>query len=209
MKNSVLYIKIEQSKDILNKRIFLQDIAKIMCSDKKIEHELNQTIFWTVTATENTKYMFSVMKVIELIEKSHPELEVVNLGETDFVINYIVPKQRSKSVEYVKVLFVSLTAFFGGAFSIMTFNTDVSVSEIFDRLYLLVMGQAKSGGSILEVGYSIGLLVGILVFFNHFSKKKKQQDPTPIQVEMRTYEEDVNKALIKEASREGTTIDAN
>lgn len=209
MKNSVLYIKIEQSKDILNKRIFLQDIAKIMCSDKKIEHELNQTIFWTVTATENTKYMFSIMKVIELIEKSHPELEVVNLGETDFVINYIVPKQRSKSVEYVKVLFVSLTAFFGGAFSIMTFNTDVSVSEIFDRLYLLVMGQAKSGGSILEVGYSIGLLVGILVFFNHFSKKKKQQDPTPIQVEMRTYEEDVNKALIKEASREGTTIDAN
>lgn len=209
MKNSVLYIKIEQSKDILNKRIFLQDIAKIMCSDKKIEHELNQTIFWTVTATENTKYMFSIMKVIELIEKSHPELEVVNLGETDFVINYIVPKQRSKSVEYVKVLFVSLTAFFGGAFSIMTFNTDVSVSEIFDRLYLLVMGQAKSGGSILEVGYSIGLLVGILVFFNHFSTKKKQQDPTPIQVEMRTYEEDVNKALIKEASREGTTIDAN
>lgn len=209
MRNGVLYLKIEQSIDVLNKRVFLRDIAKIMCSDKKIEHELNQTTFWTVTATENTKYIFSVMKVIELIEKLHPELEVVNLGENDFIINYIVPKQTKKGMEYFKVAFVSLTAFFGGAFSIMTFNTDVSVSEIFDRLYLLVMGQAKSGASIIEVGYSIGLLIGILVFFNHFSKKKKQEDPTPIQVEMRTYEEDVNKALIKEASREGTTIDAN
>jgi len=34
-------------------------------------------------------------------------------------------------------------------------------------------------------------------------------DPTPLQVEMRIYEEEVNKALIKEASREGNTIDVD
>ena len=42
MKNSVLYLKIEQSMDILNKRVYLQDIAKIMCNDKKAEHELKR-----------------------------------------------------------------------------------------------------------------------------------------------------------------------
>ncbi|MSS63518.1 stage V sporulation protein AA [Velocimicrobium porci] len=209
MKNSILYLKIEQSMDILNKRVYLEDIAKIMCNDKKAEHELNKTIFYTITAKEDTKYMFSVMKVIELIEKSHPELDVVNLGESDFVLNYKVPKEQKKTMEYCKVAFVSLTAFFGGAFSIMTFNTDVSVSEVFDKIYLLVMGQAKSSGSIVEIGYSLGLIVGILVFFNHFSNKQRHEDPTPIEVEMRIYEEDVNKALIKEAAREGKTIDAN
>ena len=68
MKNSVLYLKIEQCMDILNKRVYLQEIAKIMCNDKKAEHELNKTIFYTITAKEDTKFMFSVMKVIELIE---------------------------------------------------------------------------------------------------------------------------------------------
>ena len=47
------------------------------------------------------------------------------------------------------------------------------------------------------------------MFFNHYTKRGLREDPTPVQVEMRIYEEDVNKALIKNASREGKTIDAN
>jgi stage V sporulation protein AA len=71
----------------------------------------------------------------------------------------------------------------------------------------MVMGEAKQGGSVLEISYAIGLPVGILVFYNHFKRRDIKNDPTPIQVEMRTYEEQMNKAMIKTAAREGKTID--
>ena len=47
----------------------------------------------------------------------------------------------------------------------------------------------------------------IIVFFNHIGGRRITKDPTPIEVEMRIYEEDVNKALIATADREGKTMD--
>ena len=118
-------------------------------------------------------------------------------------------KEKSKAWEYVKTIFVSLIVFFGAAFTIMTFDEDVSVSNVFDKIYQLVMGTSKQGGSILELSYAIGLPIGILVFYNHFRRKQIKDDPTPLQIEMHNYEEQANKALITAASREGHTIDVN
>jgi stage V sporulation protein AA len=99
--------------------------------------------------------------------------------------------------------------FCGAAFTIMTFNADASVKDVFDLIYELVKGTKKDGGSILEIAYSIGLPLGIIVFFNHFSKVQLGKDPTPLQVQMRLYEENLDKTLIENASREGKTIDSN
>ena len=59
----------------------------------------------------------------------------------------------------------------------------------------------------LEISYSIGLGLGILVFFNHFLKWKMNADPTPLEVEMRTYEEDICKTLIEDAGRKEREVD--
>ena len=69
------------------------------------------------------------------------------------------------------------------------------------------MGSAPEGTTILELTYSIGLPIGILVFFNHFSKVALSKDPTPIEVQMRTYETDVNTTLIQNAEREESGVD--
>ena len=60
-----------------------------------------------------------------------------------------------------------------------------------------------------EVGYSIGLPVGILLFFNHFTSWKFSLDPTPLEVEMRLYEENVNKTLIQNEERKEDDIDVS
>ncbi len=209
MKDGVLYIKIEQNTEVLNKKIFLQDFAKLYCSDSDILKDLKQMLFWTVKSKEDIKYMFSVMKVIEVIQDKYSGLEIINLGETDFIITYKVSRQKNKLLEYGKVAFVVLTAFFGGAFSIMTFNTDVSIADVFGLTYQLVLGQEQMGVGIVEIGYSVGLVVGIMVFYNHFFHKMLHNDPTPIQVEMRKYEEELNSAMIQDAAREGKMIDVN
>ena len=69
------------------------------------------------------------------------------------------------------------------------------------------MGAPKEGFSVLELSYSIGIIIGILVFFNHFGKKKSSVDPTPIEVEMRLYENDIQTTVIAEYSRKGQELD--
>lgn len=61
---------------------------------------------------------------------------------------------------------------------------------------------SQSGSPGTEIFYSLGIGVGVVFFFNHFGHGKITQDPTPIEVQMRTYEEDVDKALIAEHDRQ-------
>ena len=209
MQDRKLYLKIEQNVEVLNTRVYLRDIAKMYSSDSKMVHELNKTEFMVIKEKESTKYMISILKVVELIGKKYPDAEVINMGENDFILSYLLPQKKGKKGEYIKAAIVCLIIAIGSAFSIMTFNTDVSVSDVFDKTYELVIGKGAQSNGVLELSYSIGLPIGICVFFNHFSRKATHNDPTPLQVEMRIYEEEANRAMIKNAAREGKTIDAN
>ena len=48
-----------------------------------------------------------------------------------------------------------------------------------------------------------------LLFFNHFASWKITVDPTPIEVEMRLYEENLNKTLIKNGGRKESGVDVS
>lgn len=64
----------------------------------------------------------------------------------------------------LKIVFVVLISFFGAAFSAMAFNNDVDTVTMFGQIYQLVTGRTSDGFTILEITYSIGLIVGILIF---------------------------------------------
>ena len=53
----------------------------------------------------------------------------------------------------------------------------------------------------MEIAYSVGIGLGVVFFFNHFGPRKLTQDPTPMEVEMRVYEDQVNTTLIDQEDR--------
>ncbi len=207
MKENELYVRIEQHSLVTKETVRLEDVAKLYGLDKESVNELGGLVLAEFTGEKDDTKVFSILKVIELVHEVQPSWSVNNMGETEFVVEYKAAIRTNKVLDYGKSAIVSLVAFFGAAFTIMTFNTDVNVGEVFAQFYELVMGRTHSGGTILELSYCVGLPIGILVFYNHFSKRKIHNDPTPIQIEMRKYEEDIDKALIKNAEREGKTID--
>ena len=83
----------------------------------------------------------------------------------------------------------------------MSFNNDVNLTGMFSQIYELLTGRSSDGFTILELTYSIGLAAGILIFFNHFGRKKFSVDPTPMEVEMRSYEDQVDTTIIEQESR--------
>lgn len=86
-------------------------------------------------------------------------------------------------------------------------NNDVDVSKLFGQIYELVIGKESNGFTILEIMYSVGLVVGIIIFFNHFGKKRFTVDPTPMEVQMRLYENDIQTTLVEDAARRKNEID--
>ncbi len=205
----VIYIKAEQATIVKNKKVFLEDVVTMTGPDKKVLHELGGEVLFVVPDEQKQKYIFSIMKVIEFIQKKHPDYLIVNEGEIDFIVEYQPPQKKEKWKDVLKIIFVCLAVTIGSAFTIMTFNQDASVSEIFARLEKIIAGSETEGPGLLELGYCIGLPTGIIIFFNHFSHLKMSSDPTPLQVQLRIYEKDSNEAILKSASREGKTIDVS
>ena len=129
------------------------------------------------------------------------------MGESDFILECKAGIAENKVLETVKTIVLCIVIFFGAAFTIMTFNNDVGVADVFSRFYEQVIGQKSNGVTEIEIFYAIGMPIGITIFYNHIGKKKVTHDPTPIQVEMRKYEQDVDTTFIENASREGKSID--
>ncbi|HIR87753.1 MAG TPA: stage V sporulation protein AA [Candidatus Fimimorpha faecalis] len=195
-----LYIKLEQNITVNEPMIVIGHIAQMWCKDKDVLSRC-MALKLTNIPTQKGRYLYSVFDVVQLIQQNYPDVEVENLGETDFIVEYGLNQKGNKIWEWVRTLFISIIIFFGAAFAIMTFNNDVGVSDVFQKIYHLVTGAESNGFTAIEIGYSIGLPLGILVFYNHFSKKKVTSDPTPLEVEMRLYEQDLNTAIIKDAER--------
>lgn len=215
VKSETLYIKIAQNTIVTNRHVKLADIAKMECTDPSIVRQLKQKKIYTfedsiqVKKQKNQMRVFSILKIIELIHEEYPNVDISNEGEKDFIIEYIPNPQKPKWVNAVKTIALCIIIFFGAAFAIMTFNNDVGVTEVFAKFYEQVMGVKSGGMTELEICYSIGLSIGILIFFNHVGKKKITPDPTPMQVEMRKYEMDIDTTFIENAERKGHSIDVN
>lgn len=197
-----LYLKIEQNCIVYERCVKLQDIASVECTDVGIRRQLLQEQIYHFHGNEKSSFVqvFSILYIIRKIHEKYPTLEIENIGESDFVIRY-VPVQEKKAVQYLKTAIVCVILFFGSAFTIMTFIEDVSVLNVFSALYTRVTGQKYTGVSALEICFCIGLAIGIMVFYNHVGKKKITNDPTPIQIAMRKYEQDVDMTYIETSSR--------
>ena len=193
--NAVLYMQIDANIQIKHPHIYLQDIARLSCSDSKILNRLRVMPVINLKPDAPGRYVMSVMDLVDKIQQKEPDLTVTPLGETDFILTYEKPGSQNPIFRWLKIALVCLITFFGAAFSIMTFNADVDVEKLFQRIYFQVTGQNSSGFTPLEIAYSAGLGLGILFFFNHFGHRKITADPTPMQVQMRKYEDDVNTTI--------------
>ncbi len=215
VKNETLYIKIDQNTIVTDRHVKLSDIAKMECTDAAIVRQLKQKKIYTFSDSvhpknqKNQMKVFSILKIIELIHEEYPNVEVTNEGEKDFIIEYTPDREKPKILNAIKTIVLWVIIFFGAAFTIMAFNNDVGVGDVFSRFYEQVTGTPSNGVTELEICYSIGLAIGIIIFFNHVGRKKITPDPTPIQVEMRKYEKDIDTTFIENAERKGHSIDVN
>ena len=208
--SETVYIKADRNVEVTKPEVTLGDVLKIECSNPNMVPKLNTLKLLKFHHTDKkhqNRTAVSILRVIQCIHEQYPNIDVQNMGETHFIVTYEEQQTAGGAVHYMKAAVVVVISFIGAAFSIMAFNNDVDTTKMFSQIYELLTGNKSDGFTILELTYCIGLVIGILTFFNHFGKKKFSVDPTPMEVEMRLYENDIQSTLIETYSRKEKELD--
>ena len=125
--SDTLYLQLDQNIQVTHPHIYLQDIAKLSCSNSKILNRIRVMPVANLDPDKPGRYVMSVMDLISEIKKKEPDLEINNIGEADFIITFKNKPGSGLVWQWCKTLFVCLICFFGAAFAIMTFNNDAKV----------------------------------------------------------------------------------
>lgn len=202
-----LYIKFDTRCKAPEGKVLLGDVGSVLCEDKAVQAKARAIKLMDMPKKKKYREIFSVLTVIEMIQKQCPGVSVNNIGSPDFIVEYS-GEPANKVAELVKGIIIGIIILFGSGFAIMTFNNDVGIPELFQKLYEMVPGS-NPDSHILEICYSIGLTFGIVIFYNHFGGARFDNDPTPIEVQMRSYETDIDSAVIETAGRNGQEKDVS
>ncbi len=213
MKENTLYIALEQSILVDSPSVTIGDISSIFCKDKNIDNRVRELQVTHLPGNTKAQVVITVMKLIEIINKEFENLTIETIGNSETIVYYDSGRKKGTFKQKAKVGFLILLAFFGTSFSIMSYNQDSGTYDLLEKLYTIFTGDTlESITTPFAVGiicYCIGLAIGMIVFFNKGINKKLTDDPTPLQVQMRLYEQDVNKCIVIDSTRNKKTIDVN
>lgn len=91
---------------------------------------------------------------------------------------------------------VWLLLFIGAALAIIYFHEDVSMQQVHQRLYYMITGEFNAQPLLFQIPYSLGLGLGMVLFFNHVFQKRINEEPSPLEVEMFQYQQSLDQYVI-------------
>ncbi|MBE1446029.1 stage V sporulation protein AA [Paenibacillus sp. OAS669] len=193
--NPTLYIRLRKRVCVRRgEEIYLGRIAQLLV-DSDYEEPLNHLLIHQPKENEGNKILIDMMLIVEKVRKLYPFFQIEHFGEPHCLIDI---HESRKPPNIVQIIVVWLLLFVGSGLAIMNFHADVSMAEVHRRIYQLLTGKWEQHPLILQIPYSIGIGIGMIVFFNHLFKKKFNEEPSPLEVEMFLYEENVNTYVVAE-----------
>ncbi|SLJ91658.1 MULTISPECIES: stage V sporulation protein AA [unclassified Paenibacillus] len=173
----------------------LGDVAHLLTSPEEQEGRLLELELLRPGPEDGNLILIDILQIIPEIRRALPDVTVELIGSGHTLVEVVVGSGKpSKSL----FILVWLLLFFGSALTIMNFHADVNMQEVQIRIVEMITGRRDEHPYLFQVAYSLGIGFGMAVFFNHLFKKKWNEEPTPLEVEMFLYQQNVDKYVVIE-----------
>ncbi|MBM7094740.1 MULTISPECIES: stage V sporulation protein AA [Alteribacter] len=179
--------------------LMLKDIAQLIADEQMLRNLEIIPVNKAVEKDQESPIVIDSMKIVELILSACPNADVQVVGPVQTIVWHDVKKQPMKPLMFSLVWFL---LFVGSALAIMNFHEDVSMSGVHKKLYRVITGTEVDHPLWLQIPYSFGLGLGMILFFNHLFRKRINDEPSPLEMEMFNYEDNIDRYVALNHRRE-------
>lgn len=197
-----IYISPHRKTTVTKKKLIqLKDIAEVSAPEH-VRRQVEDIIVFSIKKDHKANYIISVIQIIKCILKELPEATISNEGQESVVLQFLPEHYKENKVwKVAKVVIVALTLFVGSTITIMAYHEDVGLLHTFSSIQEMFTGVETDSPNWISIPYSVGIGIGIIVFYNQFGTKRLTDDPTPIEVEMNKYDDDIDNCLVDIANK--------
>ncbi|MDQ0058251.1 stage V sporulation protein AA [Paenibacillus harenae] len=204
-KPSLLYLRLKKRIYMRpEQRLTLGQAARLLAADAETEQKLKQLVLYEHRKADGNRVVIDLLQIVKAIREAFPGLSVEAYGDPQVLV--MVAEKPVKPRIFVLVL-SWLLLFFGAGLAIMNFHTDVSMKEVHTRIVELISGKQIEHPLWFQIPYSLGIGLGMVLFFNHLFRKRFNEEPNPLEVELYMYQENVNAYVIADEMRRKSDYD--
>lgn len=195
----MIYIRMRNRVQVKqNQNVKIKHIARVIGEEETVKQVEEQSLL-TVKKEDQNIIIVDLVQMIEAIRAIDSTIEIQSLGPTQTIIEVTYEKKKVSLLSFAAVW---LLLFLGAVMTIMNFHVDVSMGEVHQKLFTIITGKEDKKPLLIQIPYSIGLGLGMILFFNHFFKKRFNEEPSPLEVEMFNYQQDLDQYVIMKENKE-------
>ncbi|TFJ93764.1 stage V sporulation protein AA [Lentibacillus salicampi] len=190
--SEIVYLRMKKNVEMTYlKKVKLKDIAWISTTSA-LKNELEQTPIYRITKKDLNVVIVDSFLVIDHLNTHYRDLEFQLVGPSHTIIRI---QKYKKSPNILITAIVWLLLFIGTAMTIINFHYDVSMQEVQQKLHYMLTGEQSQYPLWIQIPYSFGLGIGMLLFFNHWFQKRINEEPSPLEIEIFNYQQDMDHYL--------------
>lgn len=187
MKDIYLIPKKENIFHISTKKLYLTDIYEVYPSIYK--KDIKNILIRTYEKNEEKYDVIHLGEVIDKIQLNNDKFNVVFLKLDDIIIYFDFGKKDK--TKYIRVLITSLVVFIGSIMGIMNFHADVNMIHSQTNMVSAITKNPTKYLPYFQVPYTIGIGIGVSLFFNKFIPNFSKDEPSPLDLKMTSLNKEI------------------
>lgn len=172
-------------------KIYIKDIYDIYPKDKEL-------ILGDICLREykDNDLKYDVIHLGEVIEKINDKLSQTSIHflKTEDIVVFF-EKYTKDRTKYIRVAIVSIIVLMGSIMGIMNFHADVNMYESQYKMVEVITKDAKRYLPYFQTPYSIGIGIGVAMFFNKFIPNYSKHEPSPMELKMVSLNKEIENQL--------------
>lgn len=192
MKDIYLMPKKENMFQISRRKLYLGDIYDIYPSS--CEKDIKDILIRTYD-TDEAYDVIHIGEVINEINKFNKNYNITFLIIDDIIIYFDL--QKKDTTKYLRVFITSIIVFIGSIMGIMNFHADVNMLDSQFNMVSAISNNPRKYLGYFQIAYTIGVGVGVSLFFNKFIPNYSKDEPSPLDIKMSSLNKEMEGYLKK------------
>lgn len=179
--------------NIAKSNIYLEDIYSIY--PKEYENKIKKIALRNYKNNTSKYDVIHLGEIIEAVNNKYSNLRLNFLKPDDVIIFF--DDLKVDKTKYLRVFIVSIVVLMGSIMGIMNFHADVNMAQSQFMMVNAITKDAKLYLPYFQLPYSIGIGIGVAVFFNKFIPTYSKGEPSPLDLKMISLNKEIENQLRK------------